>query len=100
VDTKKRWDFSEHDEGPRLWWSWQLVASDGKIEKTSEQFLTYGEAVADAIRKGFRPRDDDWSVDSKHGMARFERATTKVRLAQATGTKPVSITSRTSLYRK
>lgn len=104
MDTTKRWHFTEHDERPRVWWTWQLVSSDGKIEKTSEEFLTYGSAVADAIRKGFSPRDDDWSVNSKCGTARFERGTTTVRLRQggdqANRTGAVSITSRTSLFRK
>jgi hypothetical protein len=101
----KRWYFTEHDEcSSSVWWTWQLVASDGVIEKAGEGFRSYGESVADAIRKGFHPRNDDWVVEGKFGVARFGRGTAEARLPKGDGavikTFPVSITRSLSLRGK
>jgi hypothetical protein len=59
----RAWRFVKHPRLPERW-TWRLVASDGAIVSESEQFNTYGDAVGDAIRKGFRPSDDHWIVES------------------------------------
>jgi hypothetical protein len=76
----KRWQFTEHDQHTRVWWTWQMVTSEGGTEKALDGFRSYGEAVADAISKGFHPRHDDWVVESMRTVVHFERGSAAARL--------------------
>jgi hypothetical protein len=67
----KHWRFVEHALPGR--WTWRLVELDKTIEKKSAEFRSYGDAVGDAIRHGFRPSEDDWVVESLHAVARFSK---------------------------
>jgi hypothetical protein len=66
----KQWHFVENESRPGRW-RWQLLTSDDEIQ--SEQFDSYGDAVAHAIRQGFRPSEDKWVVVALHTIARFKK---------------------------
>src|SRR4030095_6810590 len=44
---------------------------DGRLEKTSQQHSVYGKALIDALRHGFSPSADDYSVDLPHGRLHY-----------------------------
>jgi hypothetical protein len=100
----KRWEFTEHDEHARVWWTWQMATSEGGTEKGSEGFRSYGEAVADAIRKGFHPRNDDWVVESKRTVVHFERGRAAARLPNGNGRsgdeRPTGVYEKPTLVRR
>jgi hypothetical protein len=52
-----RWWFKECTKSHPTRWMWKKLAVDGSIEQQSAEFKSYGEAVNDAIRQGFRPSD-------------------------------------------
>ena len=64
------WWFKE-DTSSRQW-SWRTMAADGAIIVQSEPFASYGKAVMDALRHGFQPTADDWSIETAHGIDRFK----------------------------
>src|SRR5262249_5555229 len=67
-----RWSFvRHHNAGRRNTWLWQRFAPDGRVEKTSAEFETYGKALVDALNEGFRPNAVDYSVDLPHGRMHF-----------------------------
>ena len=69
----QRWHFTEHDKRPPVWWTWRVCSPDGKIEHVSDAFRSYGAAVADAISNGFRPRDDQWVVETSQALVHVGR---------------------------
>jgi hypothetical protein len=78
-----RWQFVEGYEGNTTHWSWRTVRGDGTIESQSEQFSTYGQAVSEAIKNGFQPRQQHWVVATRHTVPHF-------RPGQAPMTIPVT----------
>ena len=78
-----RWQFVEGYEGNTTHWSWRAVRGDGTIESQSEQFSTYGQAVSEAIKNGFQPRQQHWVVATRHTVTHF-------RPGQAPMTVPVA----------
>ena len=58
-------------EGPRNEWTWRTITPDGGIDRVSRAFSTYGTAVLDAIKQGFRPRGEHWMVVSLTGTTHF-----------------------------
>ena len=66
-----RWQFVESYEENTTHWSWRTVRGDGTIESQSEQFSTYGQAVSEAIKKGFQPRQQHWLVATRHTVTHF-----------------------------
>lgn len=67
----KRWCFTEHEKRPPVWWSWRAYSAEGAVEHVSDGFKTYGAAVVDAIRNGFRPSDDHWIVETAQAVVHF-----------------------------
>jgi hypothetical protein len=53
-------------------WTWRLMRIDGSIEQTSEAKLTFGEAIRDAMKKGFRPRQDFWVIKRQNWITCFD----------------------------
>ena len=53
-------------------WTWRLLGADGCIEHQASGFEQYGLALEDAIRNGFRPKEDDWIVDAAHEVTHHE----------------------------
>jgi hypothetical protein len=74
----KRWYFAEHDKQLRARWIWRVCRADAVVEQTSGSFETYGAAVVDAVRNGFRPHEDRWIVESTHAVVRFGRGSRAV----------------------
>ncbi|HKA42968.1 MAG TPA: hypothetical protein VKF40_13355 [Burkholderiales bacterium] len=66
--TSIRWSFVRHADGG---WLWQLFGPDGRLEKTSAQHSTYGKALLDALARGFKPSDHDYSIDLPHGRLHY-----------------------------
>jgi hypothetical protein len=66
-----RWQFIEAREGGATCWSWRVVLVDGTIETHSQPFKSYGAAVGDAIRNGFRPTQHHWIVVTRHTATHF-----------------------------
>jgi hypothetical protein len=50
-----RWKFIEDNEQDAAHWAWHCMRVNDTIEKQSLPFASYGAAVDDAIRCGFRP---------------------------------------------
>jgi hypothetical protein len=66
-----RWHFVEQYLGDDTRWSWRVLEADGTIEHQSQSFRTYGEAVNEAIRHGFQPRQQHWIVATRHAITHF-----------------------------
>ena len=66
-----RWHFVEEYLADATRWSWRVLEMDGTIERQSQSFPTYGEAVIEAIRHGFQPRQDHWVVATRHAISHF-----------------------------
>lgn len=66
-----RWSFVRHSEKSGSTWLWQRFDPDGLVEKTSEPHVTYGKAMMAALQNGFRPDQDDYSVDLPTGRMHF-----------------------------
>ena len=49
------WKFIEDNEHDAAHWAWHCMRVNDTIEKQSPPFTSYGAAVNDAIRCGFRP---------------------------------------------
>jgi hypothetical protein len=64
------WQFVCHDDGAEAW-SWRRAGPDGGIEASSEPMQNYGKAVADAIRHGFQPKSDSWTVHLARGSMHY-----------------------------
>jgi hypothetical protein len=75
--ANKVWRFVERVNSPARW-TWQLLGPDGAIAQESEQFNSYGDAIAHAIRFGFRPSDDHWVVEGLHTVTHFTPQNTPV----------------------
>jgi hypothetical protein len=66
-----RWSFVRHLDKGEATWLWQRFGPDGRIEKTSQSYATYGKVLMAALENGFRPGLDDYSVDLPHGRMHF-----------------------------
>lgn len=66
-----RWSFIRHFDKVTTTWLWQRFGPDGRVEKTSEPLATYGKALMSALQNGFRPDQDDYSVDLPSGRMHF-----------------------------
>jgi len=66
-----RWAFVRHGTGNSSKWLWQRFGPDGRLEKTSDRFGSYGQALRDALNCGFRPDADDYSADLLHGRIHY-----------------------------
>lgn len=64
------WQFVCHDDGAEAW-TWRRAGPDGLLEASSEPMQNYGKAVADAIRHGFQPKTDSWTVQVARGSMHF-----------------------------
>src|SRR5262245_34799380 len=67
----RRWVFIRPKDQLMLW-TWRLVHADGYIELQAGDFERYGDALQDAIRNGFRPREDDWIVHGAREVTHHE----------------------------
>ena len=52
-------------------WLWQRFGPAGCVEATSELHKSYGKALMAALQKGFRPDQDDYSLDLPYGRMHF-----------------------------
>ena len=66
-----RWQFIEDREGDGPFWTWRVLLVDGTIENQSQRFKTYGAAVGDAIRNGFKPSQQHWIVVTQRTATHF-----------------------------
>lgn len=66
-----RWQFIEERERAETWWVWRIMLLDGTLETQSQRFKSYGAAVGDAIRNGFRPSRHHWIVVTRHTATHF-----------------------------
>ena len=64
------WQFVCHDDGAESW-TWRRAGPDGLTEACSEPMQNYGKAVADAIRHGFKPKTDSWTVQLARGSMHY-----------------------------
>ena len=62
-----RWNFLRVNAG----WVWQRVYADGTSEEASRP-LDFGKAIADAIRNGFRPHREYWTLVDNEFTTHFE----------------------------
>src|SRR5262245_15903205 len=68
----RRWCFHEGRTSRPNKWTWRILRVDGTIERISEQdFKEYGAVVLDAIRNGFRPKQDHWIIESTSSVVHF-----------------------------
>src|SRR6185503_3685803 len=58
-----RWELVLHENGARTW-SWRRIDAGGAIEQCSEGYADFGQAVADAVNHGFRPKECHWLIKS------------------------------------
>jgi hypothetical protein len=68
------WKFIEIADAAPAAWIWQVIGPSGETETASQPHLNYGTAVTDAIRHGFEPGNDRWTVVTPGGITRFEPA--------------------------
>jgi hypothetical protein len=66
-----RWRFVRHVDNGTTAWTWQRFGPDGRVEKTSEPQATYGKALVAALQNGFRPDQDDYTLDLPYGRMHF-----------------------------
>jgi hypothetical protein len=66
-----RWRFVRHADNGTTAWTWQRFGPDGWVERTSEPYATYGKALMAALQTGFRPDQDDYSMDLPYGRLHF-----------------------------
>lgn len=66
-----RWQFVEDTQAPDTSWTWRVLLLDGTIQTHSQRFKSYGAAVGDAIRNGFRPSQHHWIVVTRHIATHF-----------------------------
>jgi hypothetical protein len=66
-----RWQFIEERENAETCWTWRIMVMDGALQTQSQRFKTYGAAVGDAIRNGFRPNRHYWTVVTRHTATHF-----------------------------
>src|SRR5688572_32112311 len=71
-------------------WAWRVLSVQGTIENQSETFATYGAAVYAAIVRGFDPRVDHWTVQTKHSTTHYEHGKAVVNVAHAEHPSPVA----------
>jgi hypothetical protein len=64
------WQFVCHDDGAEAW-TWRRAGSDGLLEASSEPMQNYGKAVLDAIKHGFMPKVDSWTVHLAKGSMHY-----------------------------
>jgi hypothetical protein len=65
------WKFIEHYEHDSIHWAWHLLRVNDTIEKQSPQFTSYGAAVDDAIRCGFRPVEQHFVLVTPRTVTHF-----------------------------
>ena len=61
MSTGDKWDFVESSDKLHKLHKWRVVHTDGGI-RTSGPFVTLADAKADAIKQGFNPDTDRWTV--------------------------------------
>src|SRR5262245_11131375 len=67
-----RWSFIRHRRSDETaTWLWQRFGRDGKLQRTSAEFSSYGAALRNALEQGFLPTADDYSVDLPAGRLHF-----------------------------
>jgi hypothetical protein len=66
-----RWQFIEERERDQTWWIWRIMLLDGTLETQSQRFNSYGAAVGDAIRNGFKPTQHHWIVVTRHTATHY-----------------------------
>jgi hypothetical protein len=52
-------------------WTWRQLSVDGSIARSSSPLSDFGEAVSEAIRHGFRPKEHHWVVTNRTGTTHF-----------------------------
>lgn len=68
---KPKWQFVQHADGAHPMWTWTRFLLSGEVEVHSEPFPDYGNAVYDAMKKGFDPSLDRWSVTNNTGTVHY-----------------------------
>ena len=63
------WAFINHVEGSL--WTWRQLSIDGSIAHISSPLQDFGAAISDAIKHGFRPKEDHWVVTNRTGSTHF-----------------------------
>jgi hypothetical protein len=53
-------------------WTWRLAGPSSGVETSPHSYPNYGAAVMDAIKHGFQPSADHWTVITSAGITRFE----------------------------
>jgi hypothetical protein len=66
-----RWQFLEKETGDDVSWTWRALHPDGTLSDSRQAFPSYGAAVHDAIRHGFMPSEQDWSVTSGRSVVNY-----------------------------
>lgn len=83
------WEFVLSQDEPRQW-SWRCIAVDGSIDRHSEAYPTYGSAVDNAIKNGFRPAEQHWLVTTDKWTTHFQKGKPPMSIGQDGGVAPVS----------
>jgi hypothetical protein len=77
--TPVSWELVCHiDEGHS--WTWRRLKIDGSIELTSSPLSDFGTAVGDALKHGFRPKEQHWVVKSKNWTSHFHPGDTPISI--------------------
>ena len=66
------WQFVVHKNGAGEIWTWRRARLDGTpLEVSAEAHPDYGKAINDAIKHGFRPRQEPWVVTDGASITHF-----------------------------
>ena len=56
---------------PKNRWRWRKILASEALETVSGEFADYGLAASDALRHGFKPKRQHWSLVTRHGTTHY-----------------------------
>lgn len=72
MGTAMLWQFVVHKNGAGEIWTWRRARLDGKpLEVSADAHASYGKVINDAIKHGFRPRQEPWVVTDGASITHF-----------------------------
>ena len=67
------WQFVQASGNGRKW-KWCRVSADGTVQTGSYAINGFGKAVSDAMKNGFNPQQEHWSVVGPTGITHYAPA--------------------------
>jgi hypothetical protein len=65
-----RWELILRENGSQGW-SWRRIGIDGSVETASGSYPNFGLAIGDAVKNGFRAKDQEWTIRTQKSTTHF-----------------------------